>query len=324
MTAGGIGMRVDLSGVPETMLWPLWNRASEMRRSRRRRLIEDPMAADLVRRIDYPFRRHFGPPNVLHVVRARFCDDLIRNYVARSEQAPVVVALGEGLETQLWRLGDTPVRWISVDVPEAIQVRRRLLPADERQSLVGCSALDPVWMDRIPDGAAPFVSAAGLLMYFKEAEVCGLLSRIGSRFPRAELFFDTITPLVAKRTLKGFNVTRDYTAPPMPWGISMDDIPGFIKSISNLELIRNQTYADPFPFRTPVYKLLSQIPPIRRNLAGGLVHARAANNGLSARQRGSGRAAPPSENYHERDICAIETHLQFEYDESSLYQRGSR
>ena len=34
------GMNVDLSGVPETMLWPLWNRAAEMRRADR--LIDDP------------------------------------------------------------------------------------------------------------------------------------------------------------------------------------------------------------------------------------------------------------------------------------------
>ncbi len=267
--------RVDLSGVPETMLWPLWNRASEMRRSRRRRLIQDPLSADLVRRIDYPFRRHFGPPNVLHVIRARFCDDLIRNYIAQTKGAPIVVVVGEGLETQLWRMGETSVRWISVDVPEAIEIRRRFLPDDERQSLVGCSALDPAWIDHIPKEAVPFFSFAGLLMYFKEKEVRTLLARIAARFPGAEFFFDTITPFGARRTLKGLKVTRYYTAPPMPWGISIDDIPGFINTVPNLELAGSRTYADPFPRRTPVYRLLSQIPALRRRLAGGLVHAKA-------------------------------------------------
>ena len=42
--------KVDLSGVPETMPWPLWNRAMETRRSDG--MVADPMAVDLVDRID--------------------------------------------------------------------------------------------------------------------------------------------------------------------------------------------------------------------------------------------------------------------------------
>ena len=63
---------VHLSGVPETLLWPLWNRAAETRRPDR--LIVDPMAADLVDRIDYDFAAHFGRPNAFHGIRARMGD----------------------------------------------------------------------------------------------------------------------------------------------------------------------------------------------------------------------------------------------------------
>ena len=264
---------VALSGVPETMLWPLWNRAAEMRRDDR--LIEDSMASDLVARIDYDFGGSFGKPSAFHPIRARVCDDLIRDYLARTRENPVVVALGEGLETQFWRIGDERLRWISVDLPESIAVRRRLLPEETNLSLVECSALDLRWMESVPKDVTPFISAAGLLMYFEEAEVRGLLTHIAERFPGAEIFFDTITPFVSRKTRSGLKITKSYTAPLMPWGISLDDLPAFVKDIPGVTLLSAPSYADPFPSRTRLYNLLSYIPSIRRRYAGGLVHLRA-------------------------------------------------
>lgn len=265
-------IKIDLSGVPETMLWTLGNRAMETPRSDR--VLADPMAADLVERLDYDFRGHFGPPTVFHSVRARVCDDLIRSYLSRNLEEPVVISLGEGLDSQLWRINDERLRWVSVDVPEAIRVREQLLPSHPRASNVACSALDPAWMEAVPADVQPFITAAGLLMYFTEQEVRSLLTRISQRFRGAEIYFDTIPPFFSRKTLKGWKVTRLYTAPPMPWGISYEDIPAFLRSIPNLEPVLVQTYADPYPKRTRLFKLLSYIRPIRRALAGGLVHAR--------------------------------------------------
>ena len=117
---------VDLSDVPETALWTLWNRAMDMPRADR--LVEDPLAVELVERIDYDFPGHFGRPSAFHPIRARVGDDLIRDYLSRTPEQPVVVGLGEGLDSQLWRVDDNRVRWITVDLPELIEVRQRLLP----------------------------------------------------------------------------------------------------------------------------------------------------------------------------------------------------
>jgi O-methyltransferase involved in polyketide biosynthesis len=201
--------------------------------------------------------------------------DLLASYVSRCNN-PVVVALGEGLETQLWRIGDSRLRWFSVDVAEAIEVRRRLLPSHPQATSIACSALDWSWMDAVPEGAPPFVSAAGLLMYVAEADVRELLGRIAARFPGAEIFFDTITPHVSRRTQRGMKVTKACTAPLMPWGITLDDVTAFLDGIPRLEAISVRSYADPFPSRTRLYKALSSIGPLRRLLAGGLIHVRAA------------------------------------------------
>ena len=280
MTNRGIGpagrdASVALSGVPETMLWTLWNRAAELNREDRR--IVYPMAADLVARIDYDFAGRFGRPSVFHPIRARVSDDLIRAYFEQCGGDPTVVALGEGLETQFWRVDDGRVRWVTVDLPEAIEVRRQLLPDHPRIRSVCASALDDTWMDAVPADAAPFITASGLLMYFHEAEVADLLARIARRFRGAEIFFDAIPPFFSRKTLRGHKVTKTYTAPQMPWGIRVDQLPLFLDRIPGIGALAIQTYADPFPRRTRIYALLSHIALLRNRLAASLVHARVAS-----------------------------------------------
>ncbi|MEO0972963.1 MAG: class I SAM-dependent methyltransferase, partial [Pseudomonadota bacterium] len=227
--------------------------------------------------LDFDFVGHFARPSVLHAVRARACDDALNAYLNRHEDAGgIVVALGEGLETQLWRVGDSHLRhWISIDLPEAIAVRKALLPASTVQTTVPCSALDDAWIDAVPPGGPPpFISALGLLMYFEPREVQQLLAKIAKAFPGAELYFDTIGPASSAQSLRGWQLTRRYRLPAMPWGISVDTIPQFIRSVPGLAPIEVQTYAAPFPSRTRVYRLLARIPWIRNRFAPSLVHAR--------------------------------------------------
>ena len=64
-----------------------------------------------------------------------------------------IVALAEGFQTSFWRLDkavpDARFRWVSVDLPPVIELREQLLPASDRITNIGQSALDYSWMDRI-------------------------------------------------------------------------------------------------------------------------------------------------------------------------------
>ncbi len=269
MDAGKI--KPGLTGVSETMLWPLWNRAVESRRPNA--LVDDPWAEALVERFDFDFRRHFGRPSVFHAIRSRVGDDLIRDY-ARRHSEPTVIALGEGLDSQRLRVNKPDIRWVSVDVPEAVSLRRELIDSPELETFVARSALDFGWMDIVDAPSPPFISALGLLMYFEPGDVKALLSRLAERFPGAEIFFDAIPPLFSRMTLRGLRLTPFYTAPPMPWGISVDDLAPFLEVVG-LEPITIQTYADPFPSRTRLFKFLSNLSLTRNMLAASLAHARA-------------------------------------------------
>ncbi|MEM9403351.1 MAG: class I SAM-dependent methyltransferase [Pseudomonadota bacterium] len=264
-------IRPSLTGVPETMLWPLWNRAVSS--AERNPLVSDPWAEHLVGKMDFDFAGHFGKPSVFHAIRARVGDDLVREY-ASWRSCPTVIALGEGLDSQRLRVNEDSIRWYSVDVPEASALREQLIERPDEETRIAKSALDLSWMDEVNDCDAPFISASGLFMYFEEKDVREMLAAIAARFPGADLYFDTIPQFFSRKTLKGFAVTPQYTAPRMPWGIGTDDIANFVKPLG-FQPVSVRTYAEPYPDRLKFFAFLSKFHLIRNTLAGSLAHLRA-------------------------------------------------
>jgi O-methyltransferase involved in polyketide biosynthesis len=212
----------QLQGVPETMLWGLYNRAAEARRPDV--LLRDPLAMQIADAIAYDYARSFGRPESGQVVRALLTDQLLRAWLG-AHRGGQVVALGEGLETQCFRVDDGHVRWMAVDLPEVIAVRRVLLPDSERHRNLACSALDPHWMDVLEPNRPLFVTAVGLLKYLQPHEVQTLVASIAERFPHAELAFDVMPHLLVwltqqQRYRKGVN----YVVPPMFWGLNRNEL----------------------------------------------------------------------------------------------------
>ncbi|MBZ4324599.1 class I SAM-dependent methyltransferase, partial [Streptomyces sp. SCA2-4] len=111
-------VKAELTGLPETLLWTLWNRACEAEHADP--VLADPMAGELVRRLEYPFEERLGPPHPLFSqvqgLRSLTFDRAVRRYTEWRPEA-TVVALGEGLETGFWRVDNGRLRWLSVDLP---------------------------------------------------------------------------------------------------------------------------------------------------------------------------------------------------------------
>jgi O-methyltransferase involved in polyketide biosynthesis len=220
---------VNLTGVPETMLWTLHNRAGEARRTDA--FLVDPDCVRIYESIVYDYERSFGKPNGTHPMRSRIFDDAVRPWIA-AHPGGAVVELAAGLETQFKRCDDGRVQWFCVDLPEAIAVRERFLPPTSRCRHIARSALDSSWMDEVDPGRGVFVTAQGLLMYFEESEVRRFFSELVERFPGVELMFDAIPRWFSKRTMKGFATTKHYTAPRMPWGANRDELAPLLRSWS--------------------------------------------------------------------------------------------
>ena len=267
-------VRVDLSAVGETLLWNLYQRAAEA--ARPRPVLPDPLAVDVVRRIDYPFAERFGSGRLgqWQALRAACFDREVRSYLAR-HPGGTVVALGEGLETQLWRVDDGLVRWITVDVPEVVALRERLLPGgDARHRTVAGSALDDAWVaaaqEQAGDGPV-LVTAQGLLMYLRPEQVHHLVGRVAAAFPGGTLVLDGVPPWFSARTLRGeMRTAQGYQAPPMPWALDAAEvarlraIPG-VAAVTELRRPRGRGVLHGL-----VLPLLGRVPLLRRSGLTGL------------------------------------------------------
>lgn len=208
-----------LEGVPETLLWTLYHRALEARRPDA--VLRDPAAVELVGRIDYPFAERFGTGWLAQAqaLRVLAFDREVRRFLQQHPDG-TVVALGEGLETQFRRVDNGRVRWIGVDLPESVDVRRRLLPDDPRHRTIAISVLDPAWIDEVDASRGLLLTAQGLLMYLDPPGVHGVIARCAARFPGAGLLFDAVPrwlAAAAQRAPEG--AAGGYRPPPWTWTI---------------------------------------------------------------------------------------------------------
>lgn len=95
--------KLNLHGVEETLLLPLWARAAETERPDA--LVRDFMALEFIKRIDYDlghFRRDWTS-QVAIAVRTRLIDDAVQAFLKRHPDA-VFVNLGAGLDCRFFRL----------------------------------------------------------------------------------------------------------------------------------------------------------------------------------------------------------------------------
>lgn len=83
----------------------------------------------------------------------------------------MIVNIGCGLDARLQRLGDVAqtCHFYSLDIPESMALREKLLPALAHETYFSCSMLDSAWLDLLaknyPDTAILFI-VEGVMMYF--------------------------------------------------------------------------------------------------------------------------------------------------------------
>jgi O-methyltransferase involved in polyketide biosynthesis len=237
------GHRADgttLTGVSETALLTLRGRATEARRPDS--IIDDPMAIKLMDSIDFDFAK-FGAANRQDVaVRALAFDNNARRYLAAHPKA-TVVALAEGLQTSFWRLdasgAGTEFRWLTVDLPPIVELRRRLLPRSPRVSELSQSALDFSWMDEVDPTNGAFITAEGLLMYLQPDEAMGIIRECARRFPGGQMMFDLPPHWAAALTRHGFRTSLRYKIPPMPFSLSLTEIADLANEVPGVRAVHD-------------------------------------------------------------------------------------
>ncbi|MDI3402292.1 class I SAM-dependent methyltransferase [Streptomyces cavernicola] len=184
--------KITLTGAQETMLATLYGRALDSRSPRS--VLHDDAAARAVRRIDYDFRKTGvkGTSAVGVALRARQLDEWTREFLAEQRSA-TVLHLACGLDTRVHRIAPaSTVRWIDVDFPEVIDLRRRLLsePDGVDYRTIGSSVTEDGWLQGIPADRPTVAVFEGLSMYLREDDALRLIRSITARFPSGSLLFD--------------------------------------------------------------------------------------------------------------------------------------
>ena len=189
---------LSLSGVPETLLIPLYYRAQETQRPDA--MFKDDRAVEIVGKVDFDFSRiKLQSHDIIGLVcRVREFDRFARDFLAAHPNG-VIVHIGCGLDTRFERVDNGQTEWFDLDLPEVIDLRRQFIGSDSgRYRLISRSALDPAWIEQVSAlRPRPFLfMAEGVLPYFEEKQVKWLVKTLQATFTEAEMVFDAHAPWV--------------------------------------------------------------------------------------------------------------------------------
>ncbi|CAM3050974.1 class I SAM-dependent methyltransferase [Skermania piniformis] len=271
---------VALGEIQETLLIPLYGRALDARR--RRSILGDTAAADLVEQIDYDFSKFRGPSLGGAVLRASIFDGWVRRFLIDHPDG-TVVDLGCGLSTRFRRLDNGRVRWFDLDVGDTMALRRQFFADEDRYTMIEGSIHATDWYGLLRARGGPlFLLSEAVLLYFPEAQVHATLRQLAQAFPAAPLAFDT-----GGRAMMGSQdrnpVFRAVSAR-MRW--TCDD-PRTLQQCG-LRLVESRTFADPQPdvaagwparYRLGMKALRLVLPPMVTTYKLNLLETAAADAG---------------------------------------------
>ncbi len=205
--------------VAATLLFALYLRALEA--SQPDPLLRDERAIRLIEEIDYDFSRFklSRMDQVFTLMRVREFDRLAVEFLKRAPN-PVVVHIGCGLDTRFDRVDDGRVEWFDLDLPEVIRLRQALIPATDRNKMLGFSVFDAAWLEQVPFQPEKqyLFLAEGVFPYFTKAQVMGLFQLLGSRFPGCELGCDGMSALMVK--LHNPQLAASKVQARLQWGLN--------------------------------------------------------------------------------------------------------
>jgi len=184
-------IRNDLGSVQITMLLPLWGRAVEMQK--KRPMLIDKTAAEIINKIDFDF---VSATKNLHditrfewIARCMHIDREIKEFIRRYPDG-TIVNIGCGLDTTFDRIDNGKLLWYDLDLPDAIEFRRKFICEGDRRKIISCSFLDDSWFGEIGNSEHVLFISAGVMYYFEEAQVKEIICKMAKYFPGASIVFD--------------------------------------------------------------------------------------------------------------------------------------
>ncbi|KAK7990919.1 hypothetical protein PG990_015199 [Apiospora arundinis] len=275
----GLGERpkekIRLKGVEETLFCTLLPKARDAESPNP--VLGDPYASRLIESCDVDLSRStFQAVDNTRAIRwvvnrSMTFDRWCRDFLQKHKTEPVTVLyLGCGLDCRVHRVmkhARDDVRWIDLDRPLVVDLRRRLIP----QSPPGdyhMRTLDVTttgWLHDIPSDRPTLIMAEGLFMYLTPERVETIIRELVEYFGAfgGEIFLDTVSRLYVKYT----DHVELLKASGAKWRWGTDDareVERFHPRLRLLEHVRSADYMGKKPFGQ------SQVPLFGEDAAGVL------------------------------------------------------
>lgn len=179
-------MELKLGDIQQTALIPLAIKASETKRPHAR--IRDEKAVEIIDALQIdtkPYDKFLSHEGV--VARTIMLDRQLKEIIRKAPDT-VAVNIGAGLDSRFSRMDNGKILWFDLDLPDAIEVRKKAFPPQERVTMIAGSALDNAWCTQVNEAlrgrqSKPVFIAEGLFMYLTMDQIRTLLNVLKGNFP---------------------------------------------------------------------------------------------------------------------------------------------
>ena len=167
-------MELKLGDIQTTALIPLAVKANETLRPVPRS--RDHTAVEIIKALNIdtkPYDKFMSHEGV--VARTIMLDRQLKGII-REAPDTVVVNLGAGFDDRFSRVDNGRIRWFDVDLPDSIELRKKVFKERDRVTMIAGSVLDDGWCGQVKAGmpkadAKVLFLAEGLFMYFTLDEI---------------------------------------------------------------------------------------------------------------------------------------------------------
>lgn len=246
-------MKINVKGVPETMIQTLYARAKET--SKENSKIKDEMAVSIVKQLDYDFSEADQDRTMSLGVIARtiVLDKMVEEYL-NTHKDTIVINIACGLDTRCYRMKGEYVRWYNLDLPETINIRKQFLKETGPIYQIAKSAMDESYRDDIQyHGENILVIIEGLTMYLTEIDIKKMFSIID--FKNSTVMVEVMLPFVVKH-IKEKSIEGSHAK--FTWGIKNGK--ELEKLIPSFSFLKEVSLVEGMKQLMPIYHVLGKIP----------------------------------------------------------------
>jgi O-methyltransferase involved in polyketide biosynthesis len=127
------------------------------------------------------------------VRRVKAFDSAANRFIAGNPNC-TVINLACGFDTRFWRIENEKCKYIELDLPEVIALKKEALRDHLDYELIACSVVDTSWIEEVTsNGNSGFLLLAeGLFPWIPRQEATRLFKEIGEKFDRSQLVLDMV------------------------------------------------------------------------------------------------------------------------------------